>query len=153
MGIQNGNPSLVGAWLDQVTRPIGTVLADGVYDGKPVCRTIGPDCPLVLIAVRREAVVVIADRYVADIMARLADPDFTHVWDASPYIRRHSGHRRLAATEDDTRDRDPRIIQCPWYKVRPDFSVDRDFRHIGSLQLYNRSPVASTYGESLQYGN
>jgi hypothetical protein len=32
---EDGDASLVGPLLDQITRPIGTVLADGAYDGGP----------------------------------------------------------------------------------------------------------------------
>ena len=36
-GNEEGDASLVGPLLDQITCPIGAVLADGVYDGEPVC--------------------------------------------------------------------------------------------------------------------
>ena len=34
---EEGDASLVGPLLDQIRRPIGAVLADGAYDGEPVC--------------------------------------------------------------------------------------------------------------------
>ncbi|CAO3358484.1 Mobile element protein [Azospirillum melinis] len=40
-----GNASLVGPLFDQITRPIGTVLADGAYDGEPVYRSIAAHSP------------------------------------------------------------------------------------------------------------
>lgn len=41
---EEGDASLVGPLLDQLPRPIGTVLADGAYDGEPV---YSPDAGLV----------------------------------------------------------------------------------------------------------
>jgi len=37
---EEGDASLVGPLLDQIARPIGTVLADGAYDGEPVYRAV-----------------------------------------------------------------------------------------------------------------
>lgn len=37
---EEGDASLVGPLLDQITRPIGAVLADGAYDGEPVYRAV-----------------------------------------------------------------------------------------------------------------
>ncbi|WP_448204841.1 IS5 family transposase [Azospirillum sp. sgz302134] len=42
---QDGDASLVGPRLDQIKRPIGTVLADGAYDGEPVCRAFAAHTP------------------------------------------------------------------------------------------------------------
>jgi hypothetical protein len=37
---EDGDASLVGPLLDQTARPLGTVLADGAYDGEPVYRVV-----------------------------------------------------------------------------------------------------------------
>lgn len=42
---QHGDASLVGPLLDQIKRPIGTVLADGAYDGEPVYRAVAAHTP------------------------------------------------------------------------------------------------------------
>ncbi|MCW2239683.1 hypothetical protein M2351_004313 [Azospirillum canadense] len=42
---QDGDASLVGPLLDQIARPIGTVLADGAYDGEPVYRAVAAHSP------------------------------------------------------------------------------------------------------------
>jgi len=42
---QGGDASLVGPLLDQIKRPIGTVLADGAYDGEPVYRAVAAHSP------------------------------------------------------------------------------------------------------------
>jgi len=42
---QSGDTSLVGSLLDQITRPIGMVLADGAYDGEPVYRSVADHSP------------------------------------------------------------------------------------------------------------
>jgi transposase len=42
---QDGDASLVGPLLDQIKRPIGTVLADGAYDGEPVYRAVAAHTP------------------------------------------------------------------------------------------------------------
>lgn len=39
---EEGNASLIGPLLDQIARPIGTVLAFGAYDGEPVYRAVIP---------------------------------------------------------------------------------------------------------------
>jgi Transposase DDE domain len=47
-----GDASLVGPLLDQVTRPIASVTADGAYDGEPVYRAVAarqPDPPATVI--------------------------------------------------------------------------------------------------------
>ena len=42
---EEGDASLVGPLLDQIKRPIGTVLADGAYDGEPVYRAVTAHSP------------------------------------------------------------------------------------------------------------
>ncbi|KAA0590355.1 transposase [Azospirillum lipoferum] len=42
---QDGDASLVGPLLDQIKRPIGTVLADGAYDGEPVYCAVAAHTP------------------------------------------------------------------------------------------------------------
>ncbi|WP_377810317.1 IS5 family transposase [Azospirillum sp. A29] len=42
---EEGDASLVGPLLDQIARPIGTVLADGAYDGEPVYRAVAAHSP------------------------------------------------------------------------------------------------------------
>ena len=48
---EDGDASLVGPLLDQIKRPIGTVLADGAYDGEPVYRAVtahSPDAEVII---------------------------------------------------------------------------------------------------------
>jgi hypothetical protein len=52
-----GDPSRVGALLDQITGDIGSVTADGAYDGEPVYRAVADRAP--------EAAVVIPPRATA----------------------------------------------------------------------------------------
>jgi transposase len=42
---EEGDASLVGPLLDQIARPIGTVLADGAYDGEPLYRAVAAHSP------------------------------------------------------------------------------------------------------------
>ncbi|MCW2239533.1 IS5 family transposase [Azospirillum canadense] len=42
---EQGDASLVGPLLDQITRPIGTLLADGACDGEPVYRAVSAHTP------------------------------------------------------------------------------------------------------------
>ncbi len=42
---EDGDASLVGPLLDQIARPVGTVLADGAYDGEPVYRAVTAHSP------------------------------------------------------------------------------------------------------------
>jgi transposase len=42
---EEGDASLLGPLLDQIARPIGTVLADGAYDGEPVYRAVAAHSP------------------------------------------------------------------------------------------------------------
>ncbi len=42
---EEGDASLVGPLLDQIKRPIGTLLADGAYDGEPVYRSVAAHSP------------------------------------------------------------------------------------------------------------
>lgn len=42
---EEGDASLVGPLLDQIKRPLGTVLADGAYDGEPVYRSVAAHSP------------------------------------------------------------------------------------------------------------
>lgn len=42
---EESDASLVGPLLDQIARPIGTVLADGAYDGEPVYRAVAAHSP------------------------------------------------------------------------------------------------------------
>jgi len=42
---EEGDASLVGPLLDQIARQIGTVLADGAYDGEPVYRAVAAHSP------------------------------------------------------------------------------------------------------------
>jgi len=55
-----GDASLIGPLLDQIDRPIASVMADGAYDGDPVCRAVAerqPDPPpAVIIPPRATAV-------------------------------------------------------------------------------------------------
>ena len=44
-GNEEGDASLVDPLLDQIARPIGTVLADGAYDGEPVYRAVAAHTP------------------------------------------------------------------------------------------------------------
>jgi len=62
---QDGDASLVGPLLDQIAHPIGTVLADGAYDGEPVYRAVAAHSP--------EAQVIIPPRSTA-VPSATADP-------------------------------------------------------------------------------
>ena len=42
---EQGDACLVGPLLDQIARPLGTVLADGAYDGDPVYRAVSVHTP------------------------------------------------------------------------------------------------------------
>ena len=42
---EEGDASLVGPLLDQIKRPLDTVLADGAYDGEPVYRAVAAHSP------------------------------------------------------------------------------------------------------------
>ena len=42
---EEGDASLIGPLLDQIARPLGTVLADGAYDGDPVYRAVSAHTP------------------------------------------------------------------------------------------------------------
>jgi len=42
---EDGDASLVGPLLDQIARPIGSVLADGAYDGEPIYRAVAVRAP------------------------------------------------------------------------------------------------------------
>ncbi|PWC60774.1 transposase [Azospirillum sp. TSH7] len=48
---EEGDASLIGPLLDQIARPIGTVLADGAYDGEPIYQAVmghTPDAAVVI---------------------------------------------------------------------------------------------------------
>ncbi|HYH36971.1 MAG TPA: IS5 family transposase [Azospirillum sp.] len=48
---EDGDASLVGPLLDQIVRPIGTLLTDGAYDGEPVYRAVtvhSPDAEVII---------------------------------------------------------------------------------------------------------
>lgn len=45
MSNEEGDASLVAPLLDQIKRPIGTVLAHGAYDGEPIYRAVAAQAP------------------------------------------------------------------------------------------------------------
>src|SRR5512134_2343770 len=57
-----GDPSRVGALLDQITGDIASVTADGAYDGEPVYRAVADRAP--------EAAIVIPPRATATLSTR-----------------------------------------------------------------------------------
>ena len=58
---EEGDASLVGPLLDQITRPIGAVLADGAYDGEPVYRAIAERAPDAEVIIPPRATAVTSD--------------------------------------------------------------------------------------------
>ncbi|MGN6773462.1 MAG: IS5 family transposase [Rhizobiaceae bacterium] len=58
---EEGDASLVGPLLDQITRPIGAVLADGAYDGEPVYRAIAERAPDAEVIIPPRATTVTSD--------------------------------------------------------------------------------------------
>ncbi|MDR6775656.1 transposase [Azospirillum sp. BE72] len=60
-GNEEGDASLVGPLLDQVTGPIGTVLADGAYDGEPVYRAVAARAPDAEVIIPPRATAVVSD--------------------------------------------------------------------------------------------
>ncbi|MDQ2105262.1 IS5 family transposase [Azospirillum isscasi] len=60
-GNEEGDASLVGPLLDQVTGPIGAVLADGAYDGEPVYRAVAERAPDAEVIIPPRATAVVSD--------------------------------------------------------------------------------------------
>lgn len=60
-GNEEGDASLVGPLLDQVTGPIGAVLADGAYDGEPVYRAVAAHTPDAEVIIPPRATAVVSD--------------------------------------------------------------------------------------------
>ncbi|CAO3437737.1 hypothetical protein [Azospirillum endophyticum] len=60
-GNEEGDASLVGPLLDQIARPIGTVLADGAYDGEPVYRTVAAHSPVAKVVIPPRSTAVPSD--------------------------------------------------------------------------------------------
>ena len=60
-GNEEGDASLVGPLLDQIARPIGTVLADSAYDGEPVCRAVAAHSPAAEVIIPRRSSAVPSD--------------------------------------------------------------------------------------------
>ena len=58
---EEGDASLVGPLLGQITRPIGAVLADGAYDGEPVYRAIAERAPDAEVIIPPRATAVTSD--------------------------------------------------------------------------------------------
>lgn len=58
---EQGDVSLVGPLLDQITRPIGAVLADGAYDGEPVYRSVAAHSPEAAVIIPPRATAVPSD--------------------------------------------------------------------------------------------
>ena len=58
---EDGDTSLVGPRLDQITRQIGTVLADGAYDGDPVYRAVSAHTPDAAVIIPPRATAVPSD--------------------------------------------------------------------------------------------
>ena len=58
---EDGDASLVGPLLDQIARPIGTVLADSAYDGEPVCRAVAAHSPAAEVIIPRRSSAVPSD--------------------------------------------------------------------------------------------
>lgn len=56
-----GGASLVGPLLDQITRPIATILADGAYDGEPIYRTVAAHSPDAAVIIPPRATAVPSD--------------------------------------------------------------------------------------------
>ncbi|WP_264658097.1 IS5 family transposase [Azospirillum canadense] len=57
----DGDASLVGPLLDQIAGPIGTVLADGAYDGEPIYRTVAARAPEAEVIIPPRATAVPSD--------------------------------------------------------------------------------------------
>jgi len=60
-GNEEGDASLVGPLLAQVTGPIGAVLADGAYDGEPVYRAVAARAPDAEVIIPPRATAVVSD--------------------------------------------------------------------------------------------
>jgi len=60
-GNEEGDASLVGPLLDQITRLIGAVLADGAYDGEPVYRSVTAHSPNAEMIIPPRATAVVSD--------------------------------------------------------------------------------------------
>jgi transposase len=60
-GNEEGDASLVGPLLDQVTGPIGAVLADGAYDGEPVYRAVAERAPDAEVIIPPRTTAVVSD--------------------------------------------------------------------------------------------
>lgn len=58
---EEGDASLVGPLLDQIARPIGTVLADGTYDCEPVYRAVAAHSPAAEVIIPPRATAVPSD--------------------------------------------------------------------------------------------
>ncbi|CAO3363375.1 IS5 family transposase [Azospirillum palustre] len=58
---EEGDASLVRPLLDQIARPIGTVLADGAYDGEPVYRAVAERAPDAEVIIPPRATAVVSD--------------------------------------------------------------------------------------------
>ena len=57
----DGDASLVGPLLDQIARPIATVLADGAYDGKPAYRAVATHSPAADVIIPPRSTAVTSD--------------------------------------------------------------------------------------------
>ncbi len=60
-GNEDGDASLVGPLLDQITRPINAVLADGAYDGEPVYQAVAKHVPDAEVIIPPRATAVVSD--------------------------------------------------------------------------------------------
>ncbi|QCG94854.1 IS5 family transposase [Azospirillum sp. TSA2s] len=60
-GNEEGDASLVGSLLDQITRPIDAVIADGAYDGEPTYRTVAAHAPNADVIIPPRATAVVSD--------------------------------------------------------------------------------------------
>ncbi|MCW2240612.1 transposase [Azospirillum canadense] len=58
---EEGDASLVAPLLDQIARPLGTVLADGAYDGEPVYRSVAAHSPEAAVIIPPRATAVPSD--------------------------------------------------------------------------------------------
>ncbi len=60
-GNEDGDASLVGPLLDQITRPINAVIADGAYDGEPVYRAVSAHTPEAEVIIPPRTTAVLSD--------------------------------------------------------------------------------------------
>ncbi|CBS91141.1 IS5-like element ISAli17 family transposase [Azospirillum lipoferum] len=60
-GNEEGDASLVGSLLDQITRPIDAVIADGAYDGEPIYCAVAERAPDAEVIIPPRATAVVSD--------------------------------------------------------------------------------------------